>query len=147
MPLNSAGNSFASLAVFPILQPAIKEPTVSMNGLTTAQCAANGALTSVAVTSTITLVEAAKLRTNGITLVVPTDQPQVTFGNDGPTSATPIQAITPQLTGGLTPTSTPSSNGFAVPPGQSIFVTPINDAIYAVTPTGVTATIYFMDPA
>jgi hypothetical protein len=146
MPLNSAGTSFQSNAVFPILQPTVKEPTVSLNGLTTAQCAANSSLTAVSVTSTITLVEAAKLRTNGITLVVPTDQPQVTFGNDNASSATPIQAITPQLAGGLTPTSTPSSNGFAVPPGQSIFVTPFNDAMYAVTPTGVTATIYFMDP-
>jgi hypothetical protein len=146
MPLNSAGTSFTSNAVFPIVQPTVKEPTNSMNGLTTAQCAANGSLTAKAITSTITLVEAATLRTNGIVLIVPTDQPQVTFGNDNAASATPIVAVTPQLAGGLTPTSTPSSNGFAVPSGQSIFVTPFNDAMYAVTPTGVTSTIYFMDP-
>jgi hypothetical protein len=146
MPLNSAGTSFTSNAVFPIVQPTVKEPTVSMNGLTTAQCAANGSLTAVTVTSTITLVEAAKLRTNGIVLIVPTDQPQTTFGNDNAASATPIVAVTPAPAGGLTPTSTPSSNGFAVPPGQSIFVTPFNDAMYAVNSTGVSATIYFMDP-
>lgn len=146
MPLNSAGTSFTPNGAFPTVFPTVKEPTVSMNNLTTAQCAANSNLTAVAVTSTVTLVEAAKLRTNGMVLIVPTDQPQTTFGNDGPTSATPIQAVPPARSGGLTPTSVPSSNGFAVPPGVSIFVTPFNDAMYAVNSTGVTATIYFMNP-
>jgi len=146
MTLNSAGQSFINTArVFPISFPRVSEPSRQYSNLTTAQCAANGALTAVSVTSAITPVEAAKVRTNGITIIVPIDQPQVTFGANN-TGANAIQAIAPSLAGGLTPTFAPSSGGFALPPGTGVVVDPFNDAMYAVTPTGVTATIYFIDP-
>jgi hypothetical protein len=140
MPYNSAGASFAPLGVAPIFQPMVKEPTEAYSGLSTAQCAANGALTSHAVTATASLVEAAKQRTKGMTLIVPTDQPPVTFANVATLAAGPAAFVTP-----INQTFTPGNPGFTVPSGGSIFVSPFNDPCYAITPTGVTATVYFID--
>lgn len=140
MPYNSAGASFQPLGVNPIFQPAVKEPTVTYSGLSTAQCAANSSLTSKAVTATATLVEAATKRTTGMTLIVPTDQPACTFANVNTLAAgqpTPIQPVTQ--------TFTPVSPGFTVPAGGSIFISPFNDPCYAILPTGITGTIYFID--
>lgn len=140
MPYNSAGASFQPLGVAPIFQPSIKEPTYTYSGLSSAQCAANSALTSVSVTSTVTTVEAAKKRTTGMTLIVPTDQPPVTFANVNTLSAGPPAFVTP-----INQTFTPGDPGFTVPSGGSIFISPFNDPCYAITPAGVTATIYFID--
>ena len=143
MVYNSIGTTFAqpSGGYLSANNPAAKEPTESYSGLTTAQCAANSALSSVAVTSTATSVEAAKVRTKGITLIVPTDQNQVTFGQSAAgVSAIPGGPVTP-----ATQTGVPSTGGFAVPPGGSIFLSPYNGAVYAITPSGVTSTIYFID--
>jgi len=146
MPYNSAATSFAPQQIVPVFQPSIFGPTRTYSGLTTAQCAANGALTSVSVTSSGATVEAATKRTNGITLIVPADQPQVTFGNDPASAANGIVALpNPPVTPITQTVSPPSSNGFAIPPGDSIFISPYNDAVYAVTPAGITATIYFID--
>lgn len=152
MPYNASGQSFVPLAPLPINMPTVTEGNPSYTGLTTAQCAANGNLTSKAVTSAGVLVEAATARTNGITVIVPTDQPQVTFGNQSPLTASlspkAIVAIplvvtfSDQVAGSG---SIPSTNGFAVAPGNSLFVSPFNDPMYAITPAGVTATIYFID--
>lgn len=140
MPYNSAGTSFQPLGVAPVFQPAIKEPTLTYSGLTSAQLALNGSLTSVSVTSTATLVEAAKKRTTGMTLIVPIDQPPVTFANVATLVAGPPAFVTP-----INQTFTPGTPGFTVPAGGSIFISPFNDPCYAITPTGVTATIYFID--
>ena len=143
MPFNASGASFQPATTVPIYNPAITEGA-GYNGLTTAQCAANNNLTSVSVTSTVTTVEAAKVRTNGMIVVVPTDQPQVTFGNQNT-----IQGIPQQLTAAQQVTNSglsPPQPGFAVPPGTSMQLNPFNDTMYAITPSGVTATIYYIDP-
>lgn len=141
MPYNSAGTSFVSRAVVPILQPSVKEGTLDYPSGTTAQLTANAAWTSVSVTSTATLVEAAKNRTKGIVFAVPTDQPPVAFANLNTLVAgqgLPIQAVSQTF-------ATTGAVGFTVPPGISVSVTPCNDAIYAITPSGFSATIFFQD--
>lgn len=153
MPFNASGQSFVPLSPIPKVYPVVKESPPSYIGLTTAQCAANGNLTSKAVTSAGVLVEAATARANGIILVVPTDQNQVTFGNQDPISgqlgAQPIVAV-PTITTlpeQVAQSGLPASpSGFAVPPGVAIHVSPFIDPMYAITPTGVAATIYFYDP-
>jgi len=146
MPYDSAAYSFKPQQVVPVFQPVIYGPTRAYSGLTTAQCAANGSLTSVSVTSSGATVEAAKSRIKGMTIIVPTDQPQVTFGNLPVGAANGIVALPqPPITPITQTVSPPSSNGFAVAPGQSFDLTPYNDAMYAATPSGVTATVYFID--
>jgi hypothetical protein len=151
MTFNASGQSFAPLNILGLNSPTALEGA-GYNGLTSAQCAANGNLTSKAVTSSGVLVEAATVRTKGMTVIVPSDQPQVTFGNQSPlsgtTAANPIQAIPQIVTFAQQIADTqnaPSNNGFAVPPGVSVFLSPFNDAMYAITPTGSSATIYFID--
>lgn len=141
MAYNSTGTSFKPLALNSPYQPAFKEPTTMYTGLSTAQCAANGALTSAAITATATLVEAGKQRlTGGMTVVVPTDQPPVTFANQNTLTAGPLPFVTP-----ISQTFTPGLLGFTVPSGGSFNLNPYNDPMYAITPTGVTATVYFID--
>lgn len=154
MPLNSVAFSFVPLAPVPQVYPAARQPNQTYSNLTTAQCAANGALTSKAVTSSGVLVEGATARANGMIIIVPTDQPQVTFGNDDPISGqlamVPIQAIPAVTTFAQQVTNSgaaASNNGFALPPGVAMHLSPFNDPMYAITPTGVSATIYFVDPA
>jgi len=150
---NTPGQSFNPLDPIPIVQPVVQVGVPGFQGLTTAQCAANGALTAQAVTSAGALIEGAKRRTTGMTIVVPIDQAQTTFGNDNPISgpgqsATPIQAVLPTFPPFVNPnnqTFTPSNGGFALPPGQSMFVGPFNDPMYAITAPGITSTIYWMD--
>ena len=135
MVYNSPGYAFGALL------SQIKEPTIAYSSLTTAQCAANGAFTSKAVTSSGVLVEAAKSRSKGLSLIVPIDQPAVTFGNLSTVVALPNGPVTP-----ANQTGAPVAGyGFQIPPGGSVSLDPFNDAVYAVTPTGVTATIYFLD--
>ena len=143
MAYNSTGTSFQPLGVNPVFQPAVSEPTRTYSNLTTAQCAANSALTSVAVTSgaTSVVVEAGKKRTTGMIVIVPTDQPAVAFGNIAAISPGPLLPVTP-----INQTFTPSSPGFTVLPGNALSLNPFNDPMYAVTPLGVAATIYFIDP-
>lgn len=145
MPYNAACQSFAPANPASILQPTVKEPTLEYSGLTTAQAAGNNTLTSKAVTSSGVLVEGSTQRTKGIVLIVPTDQPQVTFGTKNPANAGGIVAAPVQPVQPNTQTFTPGSPGFTVTPGSSIFVSPCNDAVYAITPTGISATIYFID--
>jgi hypothetical protein len=152
MPFNSSGNSFAPLEDFPIFQPTVTVGPQQYSGLTTAQCAANGALTSRVITNAGLLVDAAKVRVSGIILIVPTDQQQVTFGNDSPVAgslaAFPIIPVIPVNTFGqqvANAAGPSSSNGYAIPPGNSVFVANFNDPVYGITPPGVTSTIYFID--
>ena len=145
MPFNSAAASFAPANPASILQPTVKEPTLEYTGLSTAQCAANNALTSKSITASGVLVEGATQRTKGIVLIVPTDQSQVAFGTANPANANGIVA---QPQPPVTPTNqtfTPGNPGFTVVPGSSIFVSPCNDAVYGIAATGITSTIYFVD--
>lgn len=143
MPYNSAGTSFASRAVVPIWQPAVKEPTINyINPQTNAQLATNSALTAVSVTSTATLCNGATNRTNGINVIVPSDMPPVTFANvstlvASPPNPAPVQPVSQ--------TFAPGNPGFTVPSGGSIGIEPFKDALYAITPVGVTATIYYIN--
>ena len=150
MPFNSAGSSFEAISnLATTYNPSLLEGA-GYNGLTTAQCNANGSFTSKSVTNAGILIDAAKVRTTGITLIVPTDQPAVTFGNQSPlsgnTSPNPIAPypVVPANGSQNTNSSTPS-NGFTLQPGQSIFLSPYFDAMYAITPAGVSATVFFFD--
>src|SRR5271165_3700847 len=138
MPYNASGESFlpngGPFAVFPVL-------TEAYAGLTTAQCAANNALSSASVTATSGLVEAATPR-NTMTIIVPTDQPAVTFGNQNALAG--VIAAPPVSPPALTETFSPPSSGFTVAPGVSIQLAPYDDDLYAIVPAG-TATVYFMD--
>lgn len=142
MPYNSAGTSFVSRQINPVFQPSVKENTLDYPSASTAQLAANGSWTSAAVTATASQVEGAKNRTKGIVIAVPTDAPcGVAFANLSTVAAgqpTPIQATSQTFT-------TTGAPGFTVPIGGVIAITPFNDALWAICPTGYTPTIYYQD--
>lgn len=142
MPYNSAGTSFASRQIVPIFQTSVKEGTIDYPPGTSAQLAANSAYTAASVTATASQVEAAKNRTTGMIISVPTDAPcGVAFANLSTVVAgqpTPIQSVSQTF-------ATTGAPGFTVPPGGVLALTPFNDALWAICPTGFTPTIYFQD--
>jgi len=120
MPLNSAGSSFIPLGGPFALPPTIMMPS-RYSGLTSEACSAAG-LTGIAVNGTqATILTASILKT--LRLIVPTDQPPVCVANEG------------DLTTGTT--------GFTILSGVGIVLSPYNDPVVALTPSGLNSTIYY----
>jgi hypothetical protein len=138
MPYNASGQSFQPIYGAALGVPAPYRMEVTNVGLSTAQMNANANFTPVTVTSTATLVDAAKKRTTRITVVVPTDQPPITLGNTAGIGANSPTSISQ--------TSTPPVTGFTLQPGQQMILQSYNDPLYAITQAGLpNATIFFYD--
>lgn len=143
MPYNALAFSLAPANWFAPF-PTVLEQSAAF---TTAQMAANSSYTAVSgiVSTANSLVEAAKKRTTGMTIIVPTDQQAVAISN--------LSTLAGPFAGALYGMGSPifgqtlvniANGGFILPPGNSLFLSPFNDALYAIA-VGPTTTIYFAD--
>ena len=120
MPLNSAGSSFVPLGGPFALPPTIMTPS-RYSGRNSEECALEGMIPLSVTGTESTILAAAKV--NLLRLVVPTDQPAVRVANQG------------DVAGGTT--------GFTINSGVGIVLSPYEDPVIAITPSGEDSTIYY----
>jgi len=137
MPLSSLAAPNNPAAVY----PTITEPSLYA-GFATAQLTAAG-LSSITVTTAGVTVLTASPR-NTVTLIVPTDQLQVTVSNNnlyyGAQSSLPEQW--PSLSPLQGANITPPANGYVIDNGSSIQLAPYNDPVYAIVASGTSVLFY-----
>lgn len=143
MPFNDFGFTFSPVT----LNAPMPTLTTAIPGWTTAQLNANGTYTTKSITaSTSILVDAAKIRTTGITVVVPIDQPAVFLDNSPLVGPFPNWLSLASLANGSTATNaTGLSSGLFVAPGNSVFLAPYYDPMYAYAVGALASTIFYAD--
>ena len=144
MPYNSSSATFAPDGGAFAPYPSLQEGTQYL-GLTTAQLTATGVFTNISVGTTATLISAASVK-KSLTLVVPSDGQAVIVDNMATGfSMPPGQYFSPyQWANPLNETFVPPASGFIIPPGQSIVLTPYNDALYAIVGGPANSPIFYV---